>query len=265
VTIIYEIEAGIATITIDRPERMNALNPTAMVDLRNALLRFDVDPAVRVGIITGAGNRAFCAGADIYETGVKKPFAPGFFDREIHSDHPLYVRNISFQRLNISKPLIAAVNGVAVGGGMEIALNCDLCISSSTASFGLTEVCIGSIPAVAGIQRLMHSLPRAAAMKFLMTGEIIDAGKALELGIVSEIVSPELLMERARQIGALIVANAPLSVKAVKYLAEKAHNVSLLEAAAIEELLWGHLYTSNDRIEGRKAFVEKRTPVFTGQ
>lgn len=261
----YTSDEGIVTITMDRPERMNALSPTAMVALRDALLRFDAEPAARVGIITGAGKRAFCAGADIHETLPEKPFAPGFFDREINSDHPLYIRNISFLRLNISKPLIAAVNGVAVGGGMEIALNCDMCICASTATFGLTEVRIGSIPAVAGIQRLMHALPRAAAMKFLLTGEIIDANKAFDLGIVSEVVAPDQLMDRARQIATLIVANAPLSVKAVKYLADKAHSVSLHEAAALEELLWGHLYTSRDRIEGRKAFVEKRTPIFTGQ
>lgn len=261
----YISEKGIVTITIDRPERMNALGPVAMVALRNALQRFDAEPSARVGIITGAGKRAFCAGADIYETLPDKPFVSGFFDREIDSDHPLYIRNISFQRLNISKPLMAVVNGVAIGGGLEIALNCDMCICASTATFGLTEVRIGSIPAVAGIQRLMHSMPRAAAMQFLLTGEIIDADKALSFGIVSEVVPPDDLMERAREIAALIVANAPLSVKAVKYLAEKAHNVSLHEAAAIEELLWGHLYTSSDRIEGRKAFAEKRKPVFTGQ
>lgn len=261
----YTSEKSIVTITIDRPERMNALGPIAMVALRDALRRFDAEPSARVGIITGSGTRAFCAGADIYETLPDKSFVSGFFDQEVDSEHPLYIRNISFQRLNISKPLLAAVNGAAIGGGLEIALNCDMCIASSNASFGLTEVRIGSIPAVAGIQRLMHSMPRAAAMKFLLTGEIIDANEALDLGIVSEVVSPDELMERARDIANLIAANAPLSVKAVKYLAEKAHSVSLNEAAAIEELLWGHLYTSKDRIEGRKAFAEKRAPIFTGK
>lgn len=260
----YEKSEAIATITMDRPERMNALGPQAMVDLRDALVRMDSEQDVRVGIITGQGERAFCAGADVRETLPTGDFAPAFFDRNTGPEHPLYIRNISFQRLKLTKPLIAAVNGVAVGGGMEIALNCDLCLCAAQATFGLTEVRIGSIPAVAGIQRLMHALPRAAAMHLLLTGEIVNAERALALGIVSEVVPAAHLLKRARAIALEIAGNAPLAVKAVKFLADKSRSLPLEEAAALEEIMWGHLHSSADRIEGRKAFAEKRKPHFTG-
>ncbi|MDB5891965.1 MAG: enoyl-CoA hydratase [Polaromonas sp.] len=263
-SISYELSGAIVVITINRESRMNALGPQAMVEFREALERFDRAPESRVAVITGAGRKSFCAGADIRETLPSQPFIPGFFDRDTDASHPLYIRNISFEKLMISKPLIAAVNGVAVGGGMEIALNCDLCIGSTAARFGLTEVRIGSIPAVAGIQRLLHSISRPAAMQLLLSGEIIAAQRALELGIVSEIVEPELLLGRAMEIAQQIAANAPLAVKAAKYLAGKAHTLPLNQAAEFEELLWGHLMHSDDRLEGRKAFAEKRQPEFKG-
>ncbi|NMM39201.1 MAG: enoyl-CoA hydratase/isomerase family protein [Glaciimonas sp.] len=262
----YTLAAHVATITIDRPEKRNALAPTTMVELRDAFLRFDQDPEARVAIITGAGDKAFCAGADLHETLPSgKSFIEGYFDRTIGSDHPLYIRNISLARLRLKKPLIAAVNGVAVAGGMEIALNCDLCIASTNARFGLTEVRIGSIPAIAGIQRMMRSLPRAVAMQWLLTAEIVDAAKALQWGLVSEIVEPDELMPRARAIAAIIAANAPLAVLSAKMLADKSAELSFAEAAEMEELMWGHLYETEDRVEGRRAFAEKRSPVYHGR
>jgi E-phenylitaconyl-CoA hydratase len=237
-----------------------------MIELRDALIRFDTDADAHVGVLTGAGDVAFCAGADIHETVPdEQSFIGRFFDRTADLSHPLYFRNIAFTRLALSKPVIAAVNGVAVGGGMELALNCDLCIASTFARFGLTEVRIGSIPAVAGIQRLMRSLPRAVAMHLLLTGEIVDAEYALRWGLVSEVVEPSRLMPRAYDIARAIVGNAPLAVRAAKLLAEKAAELPLGEAAQFEELLWGHLYSSRDRIEGRRAFSEKRRPVFRGE
>lgn len=255
---------GIATIVIDRPERRNALAPATMVALKEALLQFEDDRDARVAILTGAGTIAFCAGADIHETMPTGSFIQGYFDRITDASHPLYIRNISLGRLGLSKPLIAAVNGAAVGGGMEIALNCDLCIGSTNARFGLTEVRIGSIPAVAGIQRLLRSLPRPVAMQLVLTGEIIGASKALEWGIVSEIVEPEALISRARELARSIADNAPLAVRAAKRLADKAAELPLSEAVDFEEMLWGHLHASQDRIEGRRAFSEKRKPRFRG-
>jgi E-phenylitaconyl-CoA hydratase len=237
-----------------------------MVELRDALLRLDQDPEARVGVLTGTGDEAFCAGADLKETLPSgKSFIEGYFDQVIAPDHPLYIRNVSFAKLKLKKPLIAAVNGVAVGGGMEIALNCDLCIASTTARFGLTEVRIGSIPAIAGIQRMLRSLPRAVAMQWLLTGEIVDATDALRWGLVSEVVAPAELLERAQMIAAVIAGNAPLAVRSAKMLADKAAELSLLEAAGVEELMWGHLYGTEDRVEGRRAFAEKRPPVFVGR
>ena len=265
-TIRYICTNQVTTLTIDRPARRNALAPATMVELRDALIRFDTDTDARVAVLTGSGDIAFCAGADIHETlPAEQSFIQGFFDRTADSSHPLYIRNIAFTKLALSKPIIAAVNGIAVGGGMELALNCDLCIASSTARFGLTEVRIGSIPAVAGIQRLMRSLPRAVAMYLLLTGDIVDAEYALRWGLVSEVVEPSRLMTRAYEIANTIAVNAPLAVKAAKLLADKSAELPLGEAARLEELLWGHLYGSKDRIEGRKAFAEKRPPVFRGE
>ena len=265
-TIRYICTNQVATLTIDRPARRNALAPATMVELRDALIRFDTDTDARVAVLTGSGDKAFCAGADIHETvPAEQSFIQGFFDRTADSSHPLYIRNIALTKLALSKPIIAAVNGIAVGGGMELALNCDLCIASSTARFGLTEVRIGSIPAVAGIQRLMRSLPRAVAMYLLLTGEIVDAEYALRWGLVSEVVEPSQLMTRAYELAKAIAANAPLAVKAAKLLADKSAELPLGEAARLEELLWGHLYASKDRIEGRLAFAEKRQPVFRGE
>ncbi|SAK92917.1 short chain enoyl-CoA hydratase [Caballeronia catudaia] len=259
----YVNDGGIVTITIDREERRNALAPQTMVDLRDALLRFDEDPSALVAIVTGAGPDAFCAGADIKETlPADRSFIEGYFDREVGSTHPLYIRNIALPKLGIRKPVIAAVNGVAVGGGTEIALNCDLCIASENARFGLTEVRIGSIPAVAGIQRLLRSLPRAAAMQLLLTGSIVDAKWALQWGLVSEVVATQDLLPRAREIAQCISENAPLAVRSAKLLADKAAELSLREATDVEELLWGHLYATEDRVEGRKAFAEKRKPTY---
>jgi E-phenylitaconyl-CoA hydratase len=266
VTINYSVDGHLATITINRPEKRNALAPSTMVELRDALLRFDEDPELRVGIITGVGDKAFCAGADLHETLPSgKSFIEGYFDRTAGPDHPLYIRNISLARLKLKKPLIAAVNGVAVAGGMEILLNCDLCIASSNARFGLTEVRIGSTPAIAGIQRLLRSVPRAVAMQWLLTAEIIDADQALRWGVVSEVVSPDELLARAQQLATVIAANAPLAVCTAKMLADKAAELSYSQAAELEELMWGHLYDTQDRVEGRRAFAEKRTPVYTGR
>jgi E-phenylitaconyl-CoA hydratase len=265
-TINYALDSHVVTITIDRPAKRNALAPSTMVELRDAFLRFDEDPEARVAIVTGAGDKAFCAGADLHETlPSEKSFIEGYFDRSIGPDHPLYIRNVSFSRLKLKKPLIAAVNGVAVAGGMEIALNCDLCIASSNARFGLTEVRIGSIPAVAGIQRMLRSLPRVVAMQWLLTGEIVDAAKALQWGLVSEIVAPDELLPRAHAIAAVIAGNAPLAIRSAKVLADKAAELPFNEAAEVEELLWGHLYKTEDRVEGRRAFVEKRPPVYLGK
>ncbi|MEI2416533.1 enoyl-CoA hydratase-related protein [Orrella sp. JC864] len=257
-------EAGILTITINRPEKMNALDPASMVALRDALKGFDADPSLQVAILTGAGERAFCAGADLTRTLPDRPYVSGMFEREADARSPLYIRNISLPRLGLSKPLIAAVNGVAVGGGMELALNADYCLCASGARFGLTEPRVGSIPAISGIQRLMQSLPRSAAMRLLLTGEIIDAATAHAYGVVTEVVAAGELLPRAREIAGQIVANAPLAVRAIKYLADKAMDLPVREALEVEELVWGHLLASEDRIEGRKAFAEKRKPSFRG-
>jgi len=262
----YHCEDGISVITIQREHRMNALNPPAMRALKQAFLRFENTDTSRVCILTGAGVRAFCAGADIHETrDAGQNFAQHFFSQADHTDSSLYIRDIALPRLNLTKPVIAAINGVAVGGGMELALNCDIAIAATNATMGLPEVKIGSIPAVGGIQRIVRSLPRSLAMRFLLTGNHIDAATALQWGLLAEVVAPEALIERARMLARSIADNAPIAVRAVRYLAEKAYSQTLSDALETEALVWGHVACSTDRKEGRLAFSEKRKPVFTGR
>jgi E-phenylitaconyl-CoA hydratase len=177
----------------------------------------------------------------------------------------MYIRHMQISRLGITKPMIAAINGHAFGGGMEIALGCDLRIASSNATFALSEVKVGTIPALGGIQWLLRALPTAVAMKMLLTGERIDAAEAKRVGFVSDVYEPGNLIKEAQELARKICANAPLAVRAVKYLATRGWNMSFDEAVSTEELLWGILRNTHDRIEGRAAFTEKRPPKYEGR
>jgi E-phenylitaconyl-CoA hydratase len=167
--------------------------------------------------------------------------------------------------LHTDKPMIAAINGFALGGGLELALLCDVLIAANTAVFGLPEVCIGSIPAYGGTQRLVRAIGQSDAMLMLLTGERIAAAEALRIGLVSRVVAPAELMTTARAIAARIAANAPLAVVAVKKLARTGSDLPLAAGLELERQSFGLLRNTEDRIEGRKAFAEKRKPVFRGR
>jgi E-phenylitaconyl-CoA hydratase len=224
------------------------------------------NPSVRVIIITGVGEKAFCVGADLKETmPPETSFAEGYFlPREQAASRGLYTRLFDLSTLEITQPLLAAVNVYCLGGGLEIALQCDLRISSDTARFGLPECVVASIPAVGGVQYLLRAIPSAIAMKMLLTGDRIDAQRALEVGLVSDVYPAQNLANENRELAKRIAANGPLAVQMIKKLAKDSTNVPLSEAIRMAEMAWGALRDTQDRIEGRKAFAERRKPMFYG-
>ena len=255
--LLFSVRDHVATIVLNRPEAMNAIDPETRKELEAACRRVDEDPDVRVAILTGAGERAFCTGADLKKTmPPKESFAELKFGRADDG---------SFGRFGSSKPLIAAVNGFALGGGLELALCCDILLASESARFGLPEVRIGSIPGAGGTQRLVRRIGWSDAMLMLLTGERIDAAEALRIGLVSRVTSPGQLMAEAEMIADAIAANAPLSVHAVKQLAGMGRELPLAHALELENLSFGVMRDTEDRIEGRVAFQEKRAPVYRGK
>jgi E-phenylitaconyl-CoA hydratase len=266
-SIAYSVSHHIATIVLDRPEALNALDVPSLRELRAALVSARDDDEVRVIILTGAGEKSFCVGADLKNTlPPTEAFASAYvksLDRSV--DQGIYTRLIDLSDLKIWKPIIAAVNGYCLGGGLEIALQCDLRIAARTASFGLPEVAVASIPAINGIQSLLKAVPSAIAMEMLFTGSRVDAEYAHRIGLVSDLVPASELLPRAREIAGKIAANGPLAVQMIKRVAATSANVPFSQALDFTELIWGAIRDSEDRIEGRKAFAEKRTPQFRGR
>lgn len=248
----YEVVSGVAWLTIDRPEARNALSKAVRDGLFDGVRRFNADQAARVLVLTGAGDRAFCAGGDLKEmadTALQVP-PPDFL--------PQFGRNIQ-----VDKPTIAAVNGVAYAGGFLLAQNCDLVIAAESATFAITEVRVGrGAPWAVPLPWLVG--PRAA-MEIMLTGDPLTAARAYEIGLVNKVVPQSGLRAEAQSLAERIAANAPLSVQAAKktvYLAER----PAFEAASEEaERIWAPVYTSRDAQEGPAAFRDKRAPVWTGQ
>ncbi|MBI0539540.1 enoyl-CoA hydratase/isomerase family protein [Roseomonas sp. KE2513] len=260
------IDNAIATITIDRPEALNALDVPSQAELRAQLLAVRDDDAVRVIVLTGAGTRAFCAGADLKNTPASTdPYASAWTSGdEVATRRGAYVRMLNLERLSIWKPMIAAVNGHCLGGGMELALQCDLRVASDSASFALPEVRVGSVAGVCG-PLLMRVIPQAHAMKMLMTGARIDAAEALRIGLVSDVWSAADLPARVQELARTIASNAPLSVAATKRAARETEVLPRAALADMTEMVFGMLKDTEDRSEGRRAFAEKRIPRFTGR
>ncbi|MFM0505884.1 enoyl-CoA hydratase/isomerase family protein [Paraburkholderia caffeinilytica] len=266
-TIIREDKGPIRVISLNRPDRLNALDPSSIALLRRHLIDFRDSEDARVCIITGTGNRAFCVGADLRETlPPSTSFASAVFAADEESiSAGNYIRGLDLDRLNIGKPLIAAINGYAVGGGMELALACDIRIAAESAQFGLTEVKMGSIPAVGGIQRLIRSVPHSIANTMILTGDLVDAATAGRIGLVSEVLAENDLMKRAIELAGRIASNAPLAVKAARLLATQGAEMAIQQALVLEQFVWGVLRDTEDRVEGRRAFAEKRKPVYRGR
>jgi E-phenylitaconyl-CoA hydratase len=265
-TVHLAVDDGVAVITLDRPDALNAVNIESLKALRAHLSQVRDDDNVRAIVLTATGTRAFCAGADLKGTREsQESYARATFRTlEVASERGLYVRLIDLTDLAIWKPIIAAVNGHCLGAGLELALQCDIRIASLSASFGLPEATVGSIPAVSGLHRLLKAVPSAHAMQMALTGTRIDAQRALAIGLVSEAVSSDELHGRAVAIARAIANNAPLAVQAIKKLSRQTAHLSEADAQHLTELYWGVLRDTHDRVEGRSAFAEKRRPKFIG-
>jgi len=254
-TILYETKGTIARITINRPEAMNAFDLATARLLGERLKEFDRDPALRVAILTGAGDKAFCAGADL------KKMHGGSHAGGINELWDYERQERLGQRLHVEKPVIAAINGYCLAGGLELALGCDLRIASTTASFGCPEV-RWSILHGFGAMRLPRTVPMSVAMEMLLTGERIDAPRAYEVGLVSRLVEPPALLATAEQLAERIAANGPLAIKVTKELAWRGlheHPDDMLRFYAAVTAL---MHETEDAKEGPRAFSEKRAPRF---
>jgi (E)-benzylidenesuccinyl-CoA hydratase len=262
----FETMEHVAVLTLDRPQALNALDVESLHELRGHLQRYQDDAQLRALVLTGAGERAFCTGADLKGTRSSTAAYPEtlFGSKEAVGDKGLYIRLMDLTDLNLWKPVIAAINGHCLGGGLEVALQCDIRIAAENATFGLPEVCVGSIPAVAGVYRLIKATGSSHAMQLALTGERIRAAQALAIGLVSEVTPRDRLLPRALEIAQRIAGNGPLAVQAVKKLARQCAHMSEADAQELTELHWGALRDTHDRQEGRAAFTEKRPPVFNG-
>lgn len=253
----FSIDDGVAIIRLNRPEAMNAIDPETAAEMIAAWKRIRDTPEIRVAIVTGTGERAFCAGADL-----KKTMPPKESFAELTFNGGQTERWV--EAAEIDKPVICAINGLALGGGLELALACDIRIAADHAKFGLTEVKIGSIPGGGGTQRLPRIVGLTNAMMMLMTAEHIDASEALRIGLISRAVPAAELLDEAMRIARKIAANAPLAVCAVKALARNGLDMPLKNGIYQEKLTWGVLRDTKDRIEGRLAFQQKRKPNYQG-
>jgi len=254
----FEIDAdGIATITINRPERMNALDNAHYAELSAVWTQIRDDLNVRCVIVTGAGDKSFCAGADIKDVIGKKAAL---------QDVWLTQRELLLNRgLEIWKPVIAAVNGYCLGGGMTLLLATDIRIAVPGAQFGLAEVKRGVIAGSGGTQRLLRQIPHAIAMELLLLGEKIDAPRAAQCGLINRVVEPADLMKTARDFARRIAKNAPLAVQATKELALRSRDMPLGDGMRLENMVSTILQQlSEDVVEGRSAFLEKRDAKFRG-
>jgi enoyl-CoA hydratase len=264
--LLYDKRDHTAYLTLNRPATHNAISPRMMVELADAWRDFREDDALRVAILTGAGEQAFCAGADLAElipllTGARPP--EDEWDRRLLNDRSLYHAAL-LRNADLYKPVIAAVNGLALGGGAELLIASDLRVAVTNASIGLTEVKWGFIPGGGALTRLARQIPWCLAMEVLFTGEPISAQEAHRFGLVNRVVAPGEVLATAERFAHTIAANAPLAIRKAKETVMQSSGVPLDQAFAIEDECARLIGASDDAREGPRAFVEKRRPIFTG-
>lgn len=258
-----ELQDGILTVTLNRPKTRNAINAEMRAALIEIWSEFRDSDEVRVGILTGAGNQSFCAGADLKEIGDYYQSMTPIERRESGVRSPglgAITRNFDPR-----KPIIAAINGPCLAGGLELALACDIRIAAEHAVFGLPEVKRGILPGAGGTQRLPRALPQGVALEMILTGATIDSESALRWGLISHVVPAGELLSEANRIAQLIAANGPLAVRAARDAVYQGLTLPLHEALSLEQYHAEPLRLSDDAGEGVQAFIEKRTPNFTGR
>jgi enoyl-CoA hydratase len=253
----YQQRSPIAVVTIDRPKVLNALNHVSMTELELVFTDIRENDALRAVLITGGGEKAFVAGADIGELASVSALEGEQLARKGQRIFSLIE--------NCGKPVIACINGFALGGGCELALACTLRIASSSARMGQPEVKLGIIPGYGGTQRLPRLIGKGAALKLILTGEIIGAEEALRLGLVDEVVAPDQLLPRAEQIAQTIAGMAPLAVRDSIRAVNSGYDLPLASGLELEASLFGLACSTSDKGEGARAFLEKRAPQWTGK
>jgi enoyl-CoA hydratase/carnithine racemase len=255
--ILEERQDRVAVLTLNRPEVMNSFNFPMLLALKERVEALHFDPEVRVVIIAGAGPKAFCAGADLKERATMSEMQVREFI--------FTIRNLFTFIEYLNKPVIAAVNGIALGGGTELALACDIRIASATASLGLTETRLAIIPGAGGTQRLPRLIGRGKAKELIFTGRRVDAQEALQIGLVNKVCPPESLLEECRAMAGMICAAGPIAIQQAKYAINYGLEADLHTGLAIESNAYWVTIPSEDRLEGLRAFGEKRQPVYKGK
>ena len=248
-------DGRLAVVTIDRPEAMNALDMAHNEELERVWAEFRDDESLWVAILTGAGNKAFSAGADL------KTLIPAQ-GKGVMEDWNFGGITRGFKTF---KPIIAAINGVALAGGLEMVLACDLRVAADHARLGLAEVKWAIIPGAGGTQRLPRTIPLARAMEMILTGDPITAEEAFQLGLVNRVVTPEHLMDEARSLAEILLARGPLALRAAKQAVLEGAGLSMDEGLALELGLFSNIMRTEDAAEGPRAFAEKRTPNYQGR
>lgn len=255
--VLFDAVAPVATVTVNRPKVLNALDGATLGELAELFARIARTPAIRCVIVTGAGEKAFAAGADIAALAEMGPLEARALAALGH--------RLAAEMAGLHAPIIGAINGFALGGGLELALACDFAIASETARLGMPEVSLGVIPGFGGTQQLARRVGPARAKELIFTGELIGAAEARDLGLVNSITPPADLMPRVRAIATKIASRGPLAVAAAKRALRMGEDQPLERAVALEQELFGAMFASADQREGMRAFLAKRPPVFQGK
>jgi enoyl-CoA hydratase len=255
--ILVEQRGAVTLVTLNRPQALNALSSAVLEDLIAAFAAFESDPAQRCAVVTGSGEKAFAAGADIKEMADKS--AAEFYVGD------MFARWTTHLVGGTRKPWIAAVNGFALGGGCELAMMADFIIAADTAKFGQPEITLGVVPGMGGSQRLTRAIGKGKAMDLILTGRMIDAAEAERAGLVARVVPAADLLDEALKAAEAIAAMPPLAVKAAKELVNAAEELPLTEGIRLERRLFHLLAATEDKAEGMAAFVDKRSPVWKGR
>src|SRR5688572_22967666 len=255
--LLVEHSDGVSTITVNRPKVLNALNAQTLDELRRVILSLKHNDAVRCVIITGAGEKSFIAGADINELAVQTPVSG--------REHARSGQHILDSIEQLGKPVIAAINGFALGGGCELAMACTVRIAADTARFGQPEINLGLIPGYAGSQRLPRLVGKGVALEILLTGDMIGAQRAYEIGLVNRVVPASELMAEAKKLAHVLASKAPIAVRYILDAVNQGLDTPLAQGQYLETSLFGTIASSEDMREGTKAFLEKRKAVWQGK